>query len=141
MSPQRVTETMEIMSPSPSLCRVHPLAFVEGKRKGQSVVRCVKRDQDNAVVAAFEANVNTLDGIYRLMSHHMGLSGVETEIYDVLKNMEEGDRNVVEDESGAANQAIECYTRVLKSLDQNSKLESKISRGLILTKRSQGWLN
>ena len=105
------------------------------------MVRCVKRDQDNAVVAAFEANVNTLDGIYRLMSHHMGLSGVETEIYDVLKNMEEGDRKVAEDESGAANQAIECYTRVLKSLDQNSKLESKISRGLILTKRSQGWLN
>mmetsp|Transcript_30346 Transcript_30346/g.72201 ORF Transcript_30346/g.72201 Transcript_30346/m.72201 type:complete len:379 (-) Transcript_30346:124-1260(-) len=138
MSPPRVMETIEMLSPSPDLCRVYP--FAEGKRKGQSVVRCVQRDQDNdSVLSAFEVTVNTLDGIYRLMSHHMGLSDIE-KIYDVLKNIEEGDRKVAEDESNAANEAIECYTRVLKSIDRNSMLESKVSRGLILTKRSQAFL-
>ena len=142
MSPQRVMETIEILSPSPSLCRVQP--FAEGKKKGQSVVRvrCVQRDQgSDSVLSAFEVTVNTLDGIYRLMSHHMGLSGIETEIIDVLKNIDEGDRKIADaDESNAANEAIESYTRVLKSLDRNPMLESKISKGLVLTKRSQGLL-
>jgi len=104
---------------------VHPAILSRAKGKGP-VVRCIARVEeyelhgggedgapakDDGKVRAFEVqNVDSVDKVYRILTKHMDIEGIDSSAAECLKHNYEGNAHL---ERGELSRAIESYDRAV----------------------------
>lgn len=144
---------------APPQVKVHPAIISKSRGKGP-IVRCVKREQQQQQqlkqqretpdgdksekdrddeetdgvggdLDAFEASaVDSVDKVYRILTKHMGLEGVDSTACECLKWNYQGNNHL---EQGEVSKAIDCYGRAIGTgyADQE---------GVVLLMRSTAYL-
>ena len=92
---------------SPPEVRVIPAIIAKTKAKGP-IVRCIALDDQNN---CFEAsNVDSVDKVYRILTRHMRVQGVDASARECLKWKYKGNGHL---EEGEASLAIDAYNQAL----------------------------
>lgn len=117
------------LAPSDSVT-VHRAVLNKAKGKGPHV-RCIEKSGDSSIVSSFEvANVDSVDKVYRILTKHMKLEGVNPSACECLKYLFKGNDRLKE---AKPSQAISMYNKALAT-------DYKKEEGAILMKRARAYL-
>lgn len=107
----------------------------QSKGKG-NVVRCIQRAiESERIVSAMEiSNVDSVDKVYRIVTEHMRLVEINTQVFRCMKLYFQGNQYLKE---GDASQAIALYNQAL-SLAKN-QTSFHLPKGSILMKRAHAY--
>ena len=135
----------------------HPVIFQNNnnnKQKGKGhTVRCIQRKRTTSeILSAFEVtNVDSVDRVYRIMTQHMKLNGINIKICECMTSYIEANRYL---EEGEINLAITLYDQALAtaaatissgglmntSSPPSTSQQQLPLRGSILMKRARAYL-
>lgn len=146
-----IIQTFISLTPMSETITAHPVIFQNNnKQKGKGhTVRCVQRRRTTGeMISALEVtNVDSVDKVYRIMTEHMKLNGINIKICDCMTLCIEANRYL---EEGEINLAITLYDQALATAATISgELPNTSSstyqpqfplRGSILMKRARAYL-
>lgn len=148
MSASDLVQVFNSLAPSPDLMAVFRAEFGsqnKGKGRGCSV-RCLRRrrnggiwkDGGGNIISALEVgNVDSVDKVYRVITKHLGLRGVDETALECMRCYVGGNQRLGE---GEPSSAIELYNRAVSAAEARRPSSSRLPKGAILMKRSRAYL-
>ena len=150
-------QTFISLTPMSETITAHPVIFQNNnnnKQKGKGhTVRCIQRKRTTSeILSAFEVtNVDSVDRVYRIMTQHMKLNGINIKICECMTSYIEANRYL---EEGEINLAITLYDQALAtaaatissgglmntSSPPSTSQQQLPLRGSILMKRARAYL-
>lgn len=148
-------QTFISLTPMSETITAHPVIFQNNnKQKGKGhTVRCIQRKRTTSeILSAFEVtNVDSVDRVYRIMTQHMKLNGINIKICECMTSYIEANRYL---EEGDINLAITLYDQALAtaaatistgglmntSSPPSTSQQQLPLRGSILMKRARAYL-
>jgi hypothetical protein len=151
-----IIQTFISLAPMSETITAHPVIFQNNNKQQQKgkghTVRCVQRTSTTGeMISALEVtNVDSVDKVYRIMTEHMKLNGINIKICDCMTLYIEANRYL---EEGEINLAITMYDQALATaatisgglMNTSSSSSSSTSqpqlplRGSILMKRARAY--
>jgi len=149
-------QTFISLTPMSETITAHPVIFQNNnnKQKGKGhTVRCIQRKRTTSeILSAFEVtNVDSVDRVYRIMTQHMKLNGINIKMCECMTSYIEANRYL---EEGEINLAITLYDQALATAATISSAGGLMNtssppstsqqqlplRGSILMKRARAYL-
>ena len=150
-------QTFISLTPMSETITAHPVIFQNNnnKQKGKGhTVRCIQRKRTTSeILSALEvANVDSVDRVYRIMTQHMKLNGINIKMCECMTSYIEANRYL---EEGEINLAITLYDQALATAATISSAGGLMNtsspppstsqqqlplRGSILMKRARAYL-